>query len=104
MIVSPLNTLNRLAAGHLLDSPASCHLGLPRPFPRILDAPVPVDGGYHLFEPFLAGKFLSKRITRKMLYAITPWMTERLEQPRPHQRRNIMRWGLPSLQPLSPWS
>ena len=51
MIVSPLNTLNRLAAGHVLDPPASCHLGLPRPFPRVLVAPVPVNGGHHLFEP-----------------------------------------------------
>ena len=91
MIVSPLKTLNRLAAGHVLDPPASCHLGLPRPFPRVLGAPVPVDGGHHLFEPILAGEVLGERITRKMLHAITPWMTEWLEQPCPHQWRNIMR-------------
>ena len=65
--------------------------GLPCPLPRVLVAPVPVNGRRHFIEPFRAGKFLRERVARKMLYAITPWMAERLEQARPHQRRDGVR-------------
>ena len=60
-------------------------------FPRVLVAPVPVDGCHHFIESFRAGKFLGERVARKMLHVKAPRMAKWLKQARPDQWRDVMR-------------
>ncbi len=57
--------------------------GLLCPLPRVLVAPVPMNGRYHLVEPVHIRKISGEQVTGIMFHAITLWTPQRFDQARP---------------------